>query len=516
MGHESLGQNARFKSLIVVFALGIVIAMSAGWAMADQTVCGASLEQAQQLLERQEAEQARKVIQSAIPKCPGNAQAYSLLGISYDQQNLYPEAEKAYQKAIALDPRWAGFHNNLAASYLHAGKTAEAIAEFQKALRLDPQNRLAALNLADCYLDRKDFSRALRYFRQAGAAHSQDPDVLFGLAKAYFGAGEPQSGVETAEKLSLLAGTDSKVHFSLGLLLAENGRYAKAIQELQAIPIRERDFAVYQNLGLAYMKLGKAPEAQSAFEEAMRLDSASPEPYLGLGQIFSSTHRLEQGIYWLSQAHQRAPQRADITFALAEALIRARQLDRANDLLAGARKQHPHNTALLQAEGDLYAQEHKDEPAQRAYKKSLESDPHQLGSRLGLAKLYERSGETLEAREEYETILKQAPNNAEANLGMGRLALQSGKFNEAVASLEKALRSDPNNQTAMENLAAARIHLGQYAVAQDLLRKLVTINPNNSRARYLLGQALLKMGRKQEAELEFERSRELKAASATR
>src|SRR5579875_2110851 len=409
---------ARSGSVLAGLALGVVIAVGAGWAMADQVGCGVLLGQAQQMLEHQHPKQARVMIRSALAKCPRNAQAYSLLGISYDQQNLYPEAEKAYHKAIALDPNWAGFHNNLAASYLHAGKTTEAIAEFQKALRLDPQNHLAGLNLADYYLNRSDYARSLRYFRQAGADHSQDPAVLFGLAKAYFGARQPQSGLEIAEKLSRLAGADSKVHFSIGLLLAENGRYGEAIRELQAIPPGERDFAVYQNLGLVYVKSGKASEAEGAFEEAMRLNPASPEPYWGLGQIFFSTHRLEQGIYWLSQAHQRAPQRPDITFALAEALI--------------------------QAVGDLYTEEHKDELAKRAYERSLEIDPHHLGSRLGLAKLYDRLGKNAQAQEEYEAILKRAPGNAEANLGLGRLALQSGKFNEAVTTLERALRSDPN------------------------------------------------------------------------
>jgi Flp pilus assembly protein TadD len=507
---------ARSGSIIAGLALGVVIAVGAGWAMADQMNCDALLEQAQQMLKHQRPKQARVTLRSALAKCPRNAQAYSLLGISYDQQNLYPEAEKAYQKAITLDPNWAGFHNNLAASYLRAGKTTEAIAEFQKALRLDPQNHLAGLNLADYYLNRNDYARSLRYFRQADADRSQDPVVLFGLAKAYFGARQPQSGLEIAEKLSRLAGADSKIHFSLGLLLAENCRYGEAIRELQAIPPRERDFAVYQNLGLAYMKSGKASEAEGAFEEAMRLNPASPEPYLELGQIFSSTHRLEQGIYWLSQAHQRAPQRPDITFALAEGLIQARQLNRADDLLAGAVRQNPHDAALLQGVGDLYTEEQKDELAKRAYERSLEIDPHQLGSRLGLAKLYDRLGKNAQAQEEYEAILKRAPGNTEANLGLGRLALQSGKFNEAVTSLEKALRSDPNNQSAMENLAAARIHLGQYAEAQDVLQRLVTMNADNSRAHYLLGQTLLKMGQKKKAELEFERSRQLKSASATR
>src|SRR5579885_1173793 len=485
---------ARSGSVIAGLALGVVIAVGAGWAMGDQVGCGVLLGQAQQMLEHQHPKQARVMIRSALAKCPRNAQAYSLLGISYDQQNLYPEAEKAYHKAIALDPNWAGFHNNLAASYLHAGKTTEAIAEFQKALRLDPQNHLAGLNLADYYLNRSDYARSLRYFRQADADHSQDPAVLFGLAKAYFGARQPQSGLEIAEKLSRLAGADSKVHFSIGLLLAENGRYGEAIRELQAIPPGERDFAVYQNLGLAYVKSGKASEAEGAFEEAMRLNPASPEPYWGLGQIFFSTHRLEQGIYWLSQAHQRAPQRPDITFALAEALIQAQQSNRADDLLTDAVKQHPHDAALLQAVGDLYTEEHKD----------------------GLAKLYDRLGKNAQAQEEYEAILKRAPGNAEANLGLGRLALQSGKFNEAVTTLERALRSDPNNQAAMENLAAARIHLGQYAEAQGVLQRLVMMNADNSRAHYLLGQALLKMGQKKKAELEFERSRQLKSASATR
>src|SRR5579884_1180427 len=102
---------------------------------------------------------------------------------------------KGISQGYCPGPELGRLSNNLAASYLHAGKTTEAIAEFQKALRLDPQNHLAGLNLADYYLNRSDYARSLRYFRQAGADHSQDPAVLFGLAKAYFGARQPQSGL---------------------------------------------------------------------------------------------------------------------------------------------------------------------------------------------------------------------------------------------------------------------------------------------------------------------------------
>src|ERR1700677_1549160 len=153
----------------------------------NRSNCGSILEQAQRSLEEEKAAEATAAIMAALPQCPGNAQAYALLGVSLDEQHRYTEAHRALLRAISLNPSWAPFHNNLAVSYLHEGNAAAATAEFRQVLRLDPNNRVAVLNLATYYVEQKDFSRALQYLKAAKADSLGDPDLQMLLVKAYLG-----------------------------------------------------------------------------------------------------------------------------------------------------------------------------------------------------------------------------------------------------------------------------------------------------------------------------------------
>lgn len=503
----------QFEKAFAILILGASLLAARAPAVAAQNGCASLFEKAQSLLEQKQAQDAGRLLQAAVRKCPESAQAYDLLGISYDQQALYPQAQEAYRKAIALSPGWAGFHNNLAVSYYRAGKVKNAVEEFHEALRLDPHNRFAALNLAQNSLEQKNYAQAVSYFQQAGAEHSEDAAVLLGLAKAYGGAGNTRAALETAQKASRLAASDPKIHFSLGLLLAEQRQYAGAVAQFQDIVPAERDFAVYQNIGMAFAKLGRASEAQTAFEEAMRLNPSSPEPYLGLGQTYPDSHESGQRVYWLSQAHERAPGRVDITYALAEALIQANQFNRAGSLLTEAIKQQPRNAALYQAMGDLNDRQHQDEQALQAYQQALKYDPQRVDAHLGLASLYQRLGKTREAQAEFKRTLEADPGNGRAFAGLGRIALQEGRLDNAEADLQKALKAAAGNTEAMQDLAAVLIRRSQYTEAETILQKLLHLDPNNSRGHYLLGQVFLKLGRKEEAGQEFKRSQQIKAVT---
>jgi tetratricopeptide (TPR) repeat protein len=504
----------RLEKVIVSLIAGAFILAGSPGVIGSSDDCASLLEKAQALLTQEQVPEARDVILIVVRKCPQNAQAYNLLGISYDEQSLYKEAQAAYQKAISLNPGWAAYHNNLAVSYYRAGGTANAIEEFRKAIRLDPLNQFAAVNLAKYYVDQREYRQALDYFQIADVAKSQDPALLLGLAKAYFGAGMEEAALQTISSLNQLGGTDAKVRFSLGLLLAENGQYAAAVKQFQTIPASDRDFAVNQNLGLAYSKLGRFAEAQTAYRNALRIEPSNPEPYLGIGQDFSAMYQFDRAVYWLSQAHERSPKRGDITCALAEALIQGRQFDRAHDLLSDALKYWPHDPTIQQSLGDLYSHQGQNQLAIKAYQESLSYAPRRFEVHLALAQLYQGLGRVSEAKAELDQVLRIATDNSEANATVGRIALQLGQIAIALDSLKKALQEDPNNLNANEDLATIQLRQGSSVEAQAVLEKLVRLDPNNPRYHYLLGQALLKSGRKEEAQREFTRSQELVAARA--
>jgi Flp pilus assembly protein TadD len=470
--------------------------------------CNPQLEKAKQRLAEQKVQEAQELILASTKACPGDAGAFNLLGLSYDVQERFREAQQAYRKAVELDPKTASFHDNLAVSYLRSGDSAAGIQEFEKVLRLEPHNRTANLNLAAYYLNQRQFSRALGYYRAAGTESSADLVALLGMAAASFGAGDSRSGLDLAQRLSALAASDARIHFSLGLLLAEHGEYSMAVSEFKAIPAPERDFATALNLGMAYSKLGDLPAARQSYEEARRLDPSSPEPALRIG-LDGAQSNPNDAIYWLARAYDKAPGRADISCTLAEQLIRVANYDRAEDILITALRQHGEDAALWEAAGDLRLRQNRLQDAVQAYLQSLKRDPGRIGARLSLAQAYRRSGQVSQSTEELEKVLQLDPANSGANAELARESLDAGKQEDALRLAQRVLTTDANNLTANEVCAEVMIRENNLQGARSTLEKLVQLNPANARFHYLLGRVLSKLSLRQEAEREFELSKKL-------
>ena len=504
-----LGQIA---PVVPVLALVTVAASRHLAAARTESYCGAQIENAMALLNQQKAREAQQLALAAAKACPKEPAAYNVLGMTYDFENRFSEAERAYRQAVALDPKVAAFHDNLAVCYTRSGNAEEGMREFQTALKLDPHNQTANLNLGTYYLNQKAYRRAIDYFRAAQAETSGDPAALLGMIHAYLGAGETNAGLEAAARLSRLAGSDPRIHFSIGLLVAEYGEYPMAVKEFEAIPAPDRDFAAVLNLGMARSRLGQFKEARQAYEQALKLDSSSPEPYLRLGLDCSANGNANEAVSWISRAHEKASGRTDITYALAEQLIRVGNFERARDLLSSALQSQPNEAMLLEALGDLYSRQNHIQDAITTYLRCLESNPQRVTARISLAQGYLESGRTDEAKAEFEKVLQVEPDNAEANAELGKMAFEKGEQDAALRFAEKALARDPNNLTANEDLAQIKMREGQLVEAQAVLEKLVKLDPSNPRFHYLLSRVLIKLDRQQEAQSEFEISKKLETA----
>jgi tetratricopeptide (TPR) repeat protein len=473
--------------------------------------CGAQIKDALAMLGQEKAREAEQLALAATKVCPKEPAAYNMLGMAYDSETRFQEGQTAYRQAISLDPKVAAFHDNLAVSYMRSGNQEEAVREFQTALKLDSRNKTANLNLGAYDLNQKAYRRAVDHFHAAEAETSGDPGALLGMIQAYFGAGEVSAGLRAAARLSAIAGSDPKVHFSLGLLLAEHGEYAMAVEEFEAIPVAEQDFAVALNLGMARSRLGQFKKARQDYEEALRLDPSSPEPCFRIGLDASASRNTSEAIYWISRAQDKATGRPDISYALAEELIRARNYERAHDLLSSALGSQPNDPMLLEALGDLCSRQNQVLDAIDAYLRCLNSDPQRVSARLSLARRYLDGGRAREAKTEFEKILQVQPDNPEANAGLGKIALEAGQRDAALQYAEKTLARDPDNLTANEDLAQISVRDGKLNEAQATLEKLVKLDPGNPRFHYLLSRVLSGLNRQQEAESEFELSKKLEA-----
>jgi len=476
--------------------------------------CAATVDKAKDLMQQQQMKAAQNMLQAASTTCAKDAELFDTLGLAYAFDHHFDQAQVAYEKALTLEPGNAVIRNNLATDYLQSGQRAKGEAELQRVLKSDPHNVTANANLGMLYLTDEKYPLAVRAFEAAGGATSRDAMLLMELAAAYLGAGNEQAGLRTAQRASEAAGPDPRIHYSLAIILAQAGEYEKALAEFQFIPPADLDAAAHLNLGMTYSKLQRFDEARKAYLESIREDTSNPDPYLHIGADAAATGDLATAADWLTQAHEKAPERTEITAALAQVQTATRNYESAQTLLTEALRMQPNDPALQGALGALDLDQDKFSDAAAAYSRALKSVPGNIPMELMLVKCHLALNQNDKAEAELGEVMAADPGNAEALALRGRLALAAGQQDAALDWIRKALASDAHNLTANEDYAALMLKKGQAEEARATLVKLTGWNPSNPRYHYLLGQALAKTGDSAGAQKEFETSQKLKAAAA--
>ena len=105
------------------------------------------LQQAQELIQKGEFQQARKLVQGQLDLNPSSVEAYNLLGITYTSEKDYDKALAAFQHALKLAPDSAKTHNNLGNLLRRRGETRSRGKRVRRSPALAPANRDANYNL---------------------------------------------------------------------------------------------------------------------------------------------------------------------------------------------------------------------------------------------------------------------------------------------------------------------------------------------------------------------------------
>ena len=220
-------------------------------------------------------------------------------------------------------------------------------------------------------------AEAVEHYRKQTAANPRDPRVWHGLGASCYRSGDLECA-ETALVRSLeLASKDAGVLSSLGLLRHRQGRHEEARALLErAIMLEPGHGPAHNNLALALLAAGDEKGARESFEAALAAnpddlvalenlgvmllyrqgDAKAARPHLerrlrlmaaketapgpddlrdaGLAALFSQD--TEAALSWLTQGHEAAPDRADLSFHLGMAFVEAGELDRGVKLLQEA------------------------------------------------------------------------------------------------------------------------------------------------------------------------------------
>ena len=449
-------------------------------------VVAADFEQAKRLLAQGSLEQAADAVHRGLTRSPRSVAGLNLLAVIYHQQGKYDDAIAALRQALTISPHSVDTLNNLATSYAAQSKTDLAEQMFRRTLRLQPKDRTANYNLGLLLLDRHQPKEAASYL-----ARVPSPDVAtrLNLVRAYLNAGMIAAGLTTGEKLSQNFAKETKVHFSLGVLLGSNRQYPPAVREFElANALQPGDFDVLHDLGQAYLLNGQVAKAQEALNQALHLQPDSADTLYLLAQAAADTQKDVDALELLVRARQIAPANTDILFLTARLSMKQSFFEDAIELLNAGVKIDPRRADFHAALGESYFTTGKVEKALQEFKTlvALDRSPRSYAF-MGLC--YRHLGQYDEAKRYLNQALKIDASNLPSLFNLGFIARKQQDYVQAELYLRRALRADPNYPDALFELGSLKMDQKKYDEAVPLLRRCAEVSTKPAEAHYKLALA---------------------------
>jgi tetratricopeptide (TPR) repeat protein len=190
------------------------------------------------------SEENRERVESASRKAleldPDLAQAHASRGMALSLRGHHREAEKAFETAIKLDPRLFEAHYFYARDAFTQGKFDLAIQQYERAMAIRPEDYQCPVLCSQVYrtLGREAEAeaaerRGLRLAEDRLKTHPHDVRALYLGASALVSLGEPERGLEWADRALAMEPDDSMLLYNVGCIKSLAGRVEEAIECLE-------------------------------------------------------------------------------------------------------------------------------------------------------------------------------------------------------------------------------------------------------------------------------------------
>lgn len=258
------------------------------------------------------------------------------------------------------------------------GKNAAALESFQKALAIEPSSQEFLIATAELYARDGKHEQAYEILQRADKLAPGSPAILRPLILEASFAGKGTEVQGAAEQLAAKSDDPKDLFVAASVFL-------KSTRQDEAIPLLKKyldkypdDPTAWVGLGLGYEDQKNFPEAQKAFESALKSDPKFAEAEYQLGVITEVSGNSAAA----SQHYERALQ------------------------------MEPNHVPALTKLGKLYLESGQYQKAQEVLLKAEALDPSNRQTEYGLALVYSKLGNREEAKAHMEKFQKAGPIGA--------------------------------------------------------------------------------------------------------
>jgi tetratricopeptide (TPR) repeat protein len=155
--------------------------------------------------------QARAYLDAALAMAPAFPAGWNNLGVLDTREGRLDQARKDYEQALQLQPRHAAALTNASALYRRLGDARRADVLAKRLEQVQKSDPFAQFRFGNEAEQRHDYAQAIAYYQQAVRLYSSAHQFHFGLARAYFLAGNTRRASLAMLRARDLAGEDADV-----------------------------------------------------------------------------------------------------------------------------------------------------------------------------------------------------------------------------------------------------------------------------------------------------------------
>ncbi|XP_063991527.1 protein O-mannosyl-transferase TMTC4 isoform X4 [Diachasmimorpha longicaudata] len=224
------------------------------------------------------------LFRSALNVCPLNAKAhYNVAKSAADLGNI-SLAEVEYREALRLHPNYSQAMNNLGNLMKDQGRYQDAEMFLRRSIELQEDFAAAWMNLGIVLSALKKFEESENCYKTSLMHRPNCPDCYYNLGILYMEQQEYSKAlVAWAEAISRKL-KHRRAWTNTIRLLDDMDLSDEALEKgKQAVELFPEDAVIRLNIANIWGKLGKFPEAEEEFKNAMRLDPRNPTILTNLG-----------------------------------------------------------------------------------------------------------------------------------------------------------------------------------------------------------------------------------------
>ena len=265
---------------------------------------------------------AEQSFQSALKRDPGAYPALYNLGVLSDRQGNEKAAIDYYQRALAVLPDYEPAARGIATVYVRRGQGQQALSVVEPLANQYRANLEMQALYAELLVEVRRFDEAWMAARRALKCDERFVPALIALVKASRAQGRDELADSILDQALEVNPQVAELHFldgdrlkkepgqlreamaayqravelrpdyaearmALGVQLLAGGNYQGALEHFQAAStLVPTQAAVHVNLGDAYRALEQWSAAQTAYRQALALQTKLPEAHYGLGLLF--------------------------------------------------------------------------------------------------------------------------------------------------------------------------------------------------------------------------------------